>query len=239
MKKPKLSSREKVQVGRGDGALRAPGESVVQLGEKGAVLRLVKTILGLTFAAIVVLFALYLALAATLMRAIPEWDDFPSFTWVKNATFVAGIPAPGTYAFLSTDTVDDSPWGRLNQAFVGAEGGTVVQIIGGPYGEVHNDAYNRIFIAGEDTGFVGELPEQGEILSNQYVAKCIGGACGEPGVIFIIGQDSLLGEAQFRYNSEDGFMTYSEGSEKSPSNPLEEEKAPDLNFDDMFRSGDA
>jgi len=187
-----------VHVEPGAGTLRAPGEEVVDIGERGGLLKVVRTLVTLLVATVLVIIAVYVALAATLMRAVPEGGG--NFTWIKNATFVGGIPSPGTYAYVSTKGVaDNGLMGKLHQAFIGVDGGAVMVIIAGPAGTVDNGSNGNILWNGKDTGFAGNV-NQGSALTNEYLAICIDQEC-KPGGIYRVPIDAIVGEAQYHIES--------------------------------------
>lgn len=196
--KTKIKRGATVYAEPGSGSLRAPGENPVYIGEKGGALKVFKTLITLSLATVLVVFAVYVALAATLMRAIPEGNN--EFTWVKNATFVGGIPQPGTYAYVSTkDKANNGLMGKLDQTFSGVDGGAVMVIIAGPAGTVSNGDNGNVFWNDEDTGFSGTVNEEAP-LSNEYLAMCIERDC-EPGKMYRVPDDAIVGEAQYSIKS--------------------------------------
>lgn len=199
----KLRSNKKVDLTvqpGAEGSLRAPNDRAVFLGEKGAGKSVAKTVILLTIGAIAVVFAIYTALGATLMRAIPE--PVGGFTWVRNATFVGGIPDQGDYIYVSTKgPADNSALGKLKQTYQGVDGGATMVVVAGPNGNVSNDAEGNILWNEETTGYQAAIQNGSKTLGNQYLAICVEGECNV-GNAYVVPQDAIVGESQTRISGD-------------------------------------
>lgn len=174
---------------------------------------------------------LYLCFAATIIRVIPATSS-AGFVVVKNNTHDGGIIPVNTQAVVDMSekqgaTIPD----RLKQSFIPNPNVAVVEILSGKTGEL-NWTYPNILTVG---GVIMEAPmpptkdnkspinnaEKKVHLMNEYVVKCIKGACVE-GQAFIIPETHVLGIPLVANNVKDAMDTVPLGknqdSEENQSN---------------------
>lgn len=198
MSRPKFASRKKVDLEDQPESARparsAGADSVVTIDSNGAVKAVkggVSALVKIILAIVTIVVVLYVALAATLMAAIP---GDTGLTWVARNTFAGGRPDPGQFVYASSEEVKTGAANNILQAAgIGIEDAMVLETVAGPHVDISTDGDGQILANGEGTGYYGEV-ESGRI-HNAYVMGCIVGAC-ENGSFLILPQENIVGEAK-------------------------------------------
>jgi len=141
---------------------------------------------------ILILFALYLGVAAVMMRVVPSSAGMIP---VKNNTYSGGELPDDSQALISLkpgeDPVKTGPMDRLQQAFIPQKPTALVSVKAGPFGKISWVA--GIFTV-DGQPITSTIKENSELkfLENQYVGICISGDCA-PGTALIFHKDKVMG----------------------------------------------
>lgn len=146
---------------------------------------------------VVLLLAVYLCFAVTIMRFLPTVESSPGLglgVAVKNLTFPGGTAPPGSIVVVNfQEKQGNSTFDRLLQSVVPANNVGVVEVVAGPNGRITWAETGLIAINGNPLDvLVAEKPTE-EFLTNEYVVKCITGAC-KPNSGIIVSAGNIYGE---------------------------------------------
>ena len=158
--------------------------------------RIARNTIGILLCLGVLGFAIYTVLALTVLVVVRVDGQNAA---VLRSAFPVGQAPSGAYAYVSTAPNDNSLVGKAKQATVGADAGSVVQIVAGPYNRISTDERGYIVSDGQATAYRGDVDDYA--LDGEYVAICVTGAC-DPGSAVLIGQHNIIGEVK-------GFVTLS------------------------------
>lgn len=197
-RKPKvvtLDSNQNFNMGKTDGV-------VVDLSPKKVNLNIFKIIFALIFGIVLIVVGMYAALSATIVRGVPLGGN--TFAVTQSGTLEGGIPALDQQILADVGYIaDNSTLGKLKQGFIGLNDPAILQVIGGPFGEVTVDPETKMLsYKGVPTTYTGDFPENSYMLNNQYLAFCLEGSC--TGETVIIGSESITGEVTHKVVYEGG-----------------------------------
>lgn len=216
--KPKLSNRQRITIARSDRPAPGLGSQTpaITIGETKEPLlrRSVRTVIGAVIAVVALLFATYAVLAATVLVVLPASAHHVA---VLRNTFPVGAAPQGAYVYASSEPVDTSVTGRINQAVFGVAAGSVVRIVAGPAVRVATDRDGYIVVDGHRTDYKGKVAPQ--YLNHAYVAICVSGAC-KAGAAVLVGQANIVGGVK-------GYVTLSGITQpRTPGQPLSTTPSP-------------
>lgn len=179
----------------------------------------IKTLFLIIIGFIAVIAALYFLLSATLMTAIPlpanngdaEDSQEKEWVWISRNVFIGGVPDNGEHAFVSLSApVSETYIDKLMQTFRSVPDAAIVEIVGGPFGEVTISQERETIIDGDPTGYTTAITDPLE-LNRQYIVLCVAGECSR-GDTYIIHQDNIAGGVN-------GIITTQGLQEYTPINP--------------------
>jgi hypothetical protein len=156
----------------------------------GLPIRILRTTLKVAGGAVVVLAALYLALAVTVVAVMGSGDKQAI---VVRGAFPGGIATQGDFAFVSSQAYDRSVMGKVGQAFVGVPGGSTVQTVALP-GASLTISNGQIMADLKATGFYGTPPQAR--LGHEYLAFCVSGSGCTTGALVVIPDDRVVGQVR-------------------------------------------
>lgn len=166
--------------------------------------------------ALLVVLAIYMCFAATILRFVPSTSE-TGIQLVKNVTNEGGVLNPGERVMVNPDVVNDRSIGvHLQQAFLPSDAYMLVDVVAGPFGEFDfvrngesyaslsvsdNDQPWDVIYEDQDTDLQVEDAEVRDFMENrnhnllneEYIVECVSGDC-EEGVAYLISQDNVVGE---------------------------------------------
>ena len=155
---------------------------------------IVKTI---TFS-IVLAFLLYTVMSLTLLRVIPNTSGVGALGGhvapVRNNIFPGGNITAGNFAIVNTTQEQgESIVDRARQSFIPQKNVAKVEILSGPFGKISESGDGAFTV--DNVPMDGVLPQSAEgkkLLDNEYVAKCVEGACNK-GELMIVPANNVYG----------------------------------------------
>lgn len=157
----------------------------------------VKSILVFLLLGLVLVVGAYAGLAATISYG--TIDDRGEIIVVARGTYVGGVVPKDEIVYISTTHIlDGNLWDNLQQGFVGIPNAATVQVLAGPVQEIEVQANQILLKKGTETvgkieGVIEDLTPNKTVLQNEYIVRCLGGAC-EPGELLLIKSAQISGE---------------------------------------------
>lgn len=163
------------------------GNQAVRIDKKEYQKSVFKAIFSQFFIFLLLLIAIYFALAAMIMRVTPTPYGFvPS----KNNTFEGGILPKGAQVHVNlSGEVKDGVADRLKQSIIPQKGTVVLSVLAGPIGTISHSPFSVDGLT--MTPPVG-MPEDQEYLNDEYIGICIKGEC-QQGATVLFSPNQILG----------------------------------------------
>lgn len=165
--------------------------SRVVLGSLG---RGLKATIGVFIGLIALSFALYTALAGTLMFAAPVNTSSFERVVVARGMFVGGVVNPGTFVYGSMQSkAADDFFGKVAEGYVGSPKYFIGEVVAGPFGTISNGAEDSVLFNNQPTGYFGKITSQK--IDKSYLVRCINGDC-EKNSLMVVNTTNMIGEAR-------------------------------------------
>ncbi len=153
--------------------------------------------------ALVLVLGVYSGLSATIIYGTSaKINGTNSVFMIARGTYTGGIVPAGAKIYVSTTRLlDNSFLTNLQQGFTGLPGGAQVQVLAGPVQKIQIDPANQqvqlLSTNGSPsssvTGVVDNADSTKTFLQNEYLVRCLGGAC-KTGDLLIIKKEQISGE---------------------------------------------
>ena len=162
-----------------------------------------KSIAGFVVLSLVLTLGVYAGLSSTILYiTTAKVDSSTSAFIVARGTFTGGMVPAGSEVYISTsNTLDGSFLTNLQQGFVGIPNGTIVEVLAGPVQKIQINSNDQTVdllatngsSASSVNGIVLNDDGTKTVLENEYLVRCLGGAC-KTGDLLIIKKAQISGE---------------------------------------------
>lgn len=165
----------------------------VRLSRKDFYTAIFSRIVKMVALVILSLVVVYVCFAGTILRFVPTNSDLGLYL-VKAPIYETGVIPVGGETLVSLDEpVDKSFFGKIKTAFTMHENVALIEIQGGPLGELTWTDEGLVAVNGRiiESNPLGFNPKK-EYLSEEYIGVCIEGNC-VPGDLIITDDDHIYG----------------------------------------------
>ena len=176
-------------------------EPKVKVYKKTAATKIVSHVWKMIIIAVLAFLALYVVLAAMIVRVVPAGSDIGPIV-IKNTSYYGGFVPNGEIVLVNNaEEVDTGPLGNIKMAIpFMSEDVSLIEVKAGPFGKFKWVAPGVVTIDGEvvDGGFLPRRDENDKsmfersFLKGEYIGLCIEGNC-IPGDLVIFGENHIMG----------------------------------------------